>query len=134
MFSVDLRVLKCRKRHGRIVARILPEWHVISSPWCRVMTVMLFLCLAAVTRPNKNNSFFLKKKHLFYIGYAFSKRTWSRLINYVLGPRKSDSSSKTTCIVLFPGLNSQIQVKIPQHVFFNWFWTPSCFFLIGSSG
>ena len=52
----------------------------------------------------------------------FLKTTWSRLNFYVLGPENSDSSSRTTYIVLFPGSNSQIQVKIPQHSFFNYFF------------
>ena len=43
----------------------------------------------------------------------FSKKTWSRLEIYLLGPNKSDASLKTTHIVLFPGLNSQIQVDFP---------------------
>ena len=42
----------------------------------------------------------------------FSQKTRSGLKNYGLGPKISDSSSKTTHIVLFPGLNSPIQVKI----------------------
>ena len=37
---------------------------------------------------------------------VFNKTTRSGLKNYVLGPEKSDSLSKTTYIVLFPGLNS----------------------------
>ena len=41
----------------------------------------------------------------------FSKQAWSRLKKYILG-QKTDSSSKTTSIVLFPGLNLQIQVRI----------------------
>ena len=56
------------------------------------------------------------KTHVF-VGYAYPKQTWSRLKVYVLGPKTLDSSSKTTYIVLFPGLNSTIQVKIPQHAF-----------------
>ena len=48
------------------------------------------------------------------LGYVFLRKTPSRLNNYLLGPNNSDSSSKTTYIVLFPGLNSPIQVKIPQ--------------------
>ena len=47
----------------------------------------------------------------------FFKKKWSRLNFYVLGPKISDSSSKTTYIVLFPGLNSNIQVKIPQQLY-----------------
>ena len=53
----------------------------------------------------------------FFLGYAFPKKTWSGLHFDVLGPENSDSSSKTTYIVLFPGLNSSIQVKIPQLLF-----------------
>ena len=44
----------------------------------------------------------------------FLKKTWSRLKFYVLGPDNSDSSLKATYIVLFPGLNSPVQVKVPQ--------------------
>ena len=52
----------------------------------------------------------------------FPYKSMSRLKKYVLGPEKSDFSSKTTPIVLFPGLNSQIQVNIPQHLLFNVFF------------
>ena len=52
-----------------------------------------------------------------FIGYVFFEKTLSRLKIYILGPKKSDSSLKTTHMVLFPGLKSQIQVKIPQNVF-----------------
>ena len=45
----------------------------------------------------------------------FLTKTWSRLNFYVLGPENSDSSSKTTHIVVFPGLNSPIQVQIVQN-------------------
>ena len=73
----------------------------------------------------------------------FSLKTWSRLKNYLPGPKKSDSSSKTTHIVLFPGLNSSIQVKIPQFLFFlkkigfhkTGFWLfPGVLEGLGSSG
>ena len=46
----------------------------------------------------------------------FTKKTWSRLNFDVLGPENSDSSSKTTHIVLLPGLNSPIQVQTPQTI------------------
>ena len=52
----------------------------------------------------------------------------SRLNIYLLGPRKLDPSSKTTHMVLFPGLNSPIQVKIPRNIFFCWFCPPVLFF------
>ena len=45
---------------------------------------------------------------------TFFLKTLSRLKNYVLRPTESDSSSKTIHVVFFPGLNSQIQVKIPK--------------------
>ena len=61
------------------------------------------------------------------------RKAWSRLNVYVLGPNNSDSSSKTTHIVLFPGLNLQIQVKIPQHLFLIGFGPRSIFF-IGALG
>ena len=35
-----------------------------------------------------------------------------------MGPENSDSSSKTTYIVLFPGLKSTIQIKITQKLCF----------------
>ena len=60
--------------------------------------------------------------HLFlpiFVGYVVRNKTWSRLKDYVLGPKTSDSSSKTTHIVSFPGLNSPIQIKIPQTSFFG---------------
>ena len=47
----------------------------------------------------------------------FSEKTWSGRKFGVLGPDNSDSSSKTTYIVLFPGSNSAIQVKILQILF-----------------
>ena len=49
----------------------------------------------------------------------FSKTILSRLNNYLLGPKTSDSLSRTTHIVLFQGLNLTIQVKIPQQLFFK---------------
>ena len=52
----------------------------------------------------------------------FSSKTWSGLYVGVLGPENSDSSSKTTYIVLFPGLNSYIQVKMSSNLFFNPFF------------
>ena len=58
--------------------------------------------------------------YLFFLGYVFFLyKTWSGLNFGILGPNNSDSSSKTTQIVLFPGLNSSIQIKIPQHLFFS---------------
>ena len=50
-----------------------------------------------------------EKKHIkqIVIGYVFLK-TWSGRNFGLLGPENSDSSSKTTYIVLFPVLNSQI--------------------------
>ena len=49
---------------------------------------------------------------------------WSRLKIYVLGANKPDSSSKTTYIVLFPGLNSPIQIKISGNLFIIVFLIP----------
>ena len=69
-------------------------------------------------------------KQSICIGYDFPKKTWSRLKNYLLGPKQSDSSSKTTYIVLFPGPNSKIYVKIPQKICFNWFWPRPVFVLL----
>ena len=59
---------------------------------------------------------FCEKKHktINFLGVRFSSKTWSRLNFGVLGPENSDSSSKTTYIVLFPGFNSNIQAKIPR--------------------
>ena len=54
------------------------------------------------------------------VRFSCNKKTWSRLKHYVLGPQHSDSWSKPTNIVLFPGLNSPIQVKIPQAVLFKY--------------
>ena len=56
--------------------------------------------------------------------YAFLQNTIfqqqkTKLKNYALGPKKSGSSSKTTHIVLFPGLNSPIQVNVPQQLCLN---------------
>ena len=64
----------------------------------------------------------LKNKIFKFVGVRFSKKTWSRLHLGVLGPENSDSSSKTTYIVFFPGLNSPIQVLIPQKLFLNLFF------------
>ena len=52
---------------------------------------------------------------------TFSSTTWSGRNFGVLGPENSDSSSKTTYIVLFPGLNSYIQVKIQWLVYSDFF-------------
>ena len=62
----------------------------------------------------KNNN---KKEITYYFVFKFYRvrfpiKKWSRLNFGVLGPKKSDSSSKTTYIVLFPGLNSPITPKI----------------------
>ena len=65
-------------------------------------------------KTNKDKTHIKKKQ--FFIGYAFSKTTWSGLNFGLLGPENLDSSSKTTYIVLFPGLNSYIQVEIPCFV------------------
>ena len=70
-------------------------------------------------------------KQSIFIRGIFVKQTWSRLIFYVLGPENSDSPSKTTRIVSFPGLNSYFQVKIPL-TFFCFFYD-SFLLLIGSS-
>ena len=56
-----------------------------------------------------------------FIGYVFLILASGRWI-WLLGPENSDSSSKTTYIVLFPGLNSSIQVNIHQFVFFQFFF------------
>ena len=56
---------------------------------------------------------------LIFLGYAFPKKTWSGWSNYVLGPESSDSSSKTTYIVLFLGRNLPIQDKISQFFTFS---------------
>ena len=57
-------------------------------------------------------------------GICYSKKTRSGWRNCVLGPEKSDSASKATHMVLFPGLNSPIQVNIlinPMNGFINKF-------------
>ena len=68
----------------------------------------------------------IRKKHTrmqtyLFIGYVLSWHTWSRLNFYILGPENSDSSSNITNIVSFPCLNSPIQVKILQSIFFGQF-------------
>ena len=55
----------------------------------------------------------------FFLGYIFLTKTWPGLNLYVLGPKTLDSSSKTIHIVLFPGLNSSIQINILQNLYLS---------------
>ena len=58
-----------------------------------------------------------KEIHIFFLKLSmvrFFLEKWSGLNFYVLEPENSDSSSKNRYIVLFPGLNSTIHIKIPQ--------------------
>ena len=59
-----------------------------------------YLSVPGVTSYAKKTN---KEKQQIILGYVFPKKTWSRLNFGVLGPENSDSSSKTTYMVLFPG-------------------------------
>ena len=65
--------------------------------------------------PKKGNKEINKENKIIFSNFCrgrFSSKTWSGLNFGLLGPENSDSSSKTTYMVLFPGSNSPIQVKI----------------------